>query len=258
MKVRILGCHGSELQGKHPPGFLLDNHLLLDAGTVTSRLSVAAQQKIRWVLLSHSHFDHLKDLLFLSENRRESDGTPLEVLAVDPVIRALREHIFNDVIWPDFTKLPSPEKPRVSFCRLIPGNSVPVGPYTVTPIPTRHPVPSCGYLVESEDATLLYTGDTGPTELIWKAASEAERLDGIIVETSFPNRYADLARLTGHLTPSMLAAELRRYPLPQVPVLVYGMKPEYLDEITRELLALGDGRIAPLREGTTLRLGGGR
>jgi cAMP phosphodiesterase len=257
VKLRVLGCHGSELKGKHPPGFLLDDRLLLDAGTVTARLSIAAQQRIRQVLVSHGHFDHVKDLLFLAENRRDADGEPLEILSVAPVIKALKDHIFNDVIWPDFTRLPSPKTPRVVLTTLIPGHSVPVGPYTVTPIPTRHPVPSCGYLVESDDATLLYTGDTGPTELIWKAASEASRLDGIIAETSFPDRFADLARLTGHLTPSMLAGELRRFPLPGVPVLVYGMKPEYLDEIAGEILALGDGRISILREGATLQLGDG-
>ena len=116
MKVKILGCSGSETIGHMPPGFLVNDVMMLDAGTITAALSIEAQSRITDVLISHTHLDHIKSVLFLADNIIGRIKKPVNIRAIPKVIDAIRKHLMNNIIWPDFTRIPTPAEPGAGLC----------------------------------------------------------------------------------------------------------------------------------------------
>jgi ribonuclease BN (tRNA processing enzyme) len=252
MKLRVLGCQGGSTPSRHLPGLLLDDTVLLEAGSVTSTLPLDEQLGIRHVLLSHAHLDHTGGLAYLADNRcaQRADsghGQTLTVSSVEPVVEDLHDYFFNDKIWPDFSAIPSARDPIVRLQALQPGVPQPIGNrLTVIPVPVHHTVPTVGFIVHDDSGALVFSGDTGPTDRLWDRAREIGNVRAIIVETSFPDRLETLAELSGHLTPSQLTWELDKMPL--CDVWVYHMKPVFHDEIVEELGKL-DRRVRVLGDG---------
>jgi ribonuclease BN (tRNA processing enzyme) len=248
MKLRILGSAGAELPGFRPPAFLLDDQLLLDAGTIGSVLTEEEQWKIRTIFVTHSHLDHIRSIPALADNIiiRNQLHT-VSVQSISDVIAALQNHLFNDTIWPDFTKIPTVENPVLKFTTITPFQENAVNGYRITAIPVNHTVPSVGYVVKSGVKTLVYTGDTGPTEEIWTYCSGA---DALIVEVSFPDSMKDLALLTKHLTASMLVEELAKIDVLPKRILITHPKPQYYDLIHREIKALAIAGVELLCDGS--------
>jgi phosphoribosyl 1,2-cyclic phosphodiesterase len=118
MELRILGCHGGETPKHKTSSFLLDGRLALDAGAVTSMLTLEEQRRIEACLVSHAHLDHIRDLAALADNRCQQGGPPLRVVGLDATIDILQRHFFNDLLWPDFSKIPTPEGPTLELVRL--------------------------------------------------------------------------------------------------------------------------------------------
>lgn len=249
MKVRVLGCHGSEFQDGQTTAFLINDSLLLDAGTVTSVLTLDEQKKIRSILVTHSHLDHTKDILFLADNVVGGNNTPIEVISVSKVLKILKVHLLNDKIWPDFTILPTAEKPVLRFRSIKTGTDVSINGLTVKAISVNHTVEAVGYIIRDETSSILYTGDTGPTDKIWKEANKLSNLKAVIVETSFPNHLHALADMSGHLTPFMLKDQLNKLKVLDLSILIFHMKPQYLRELENEIAALGNPHIIILRQG---------
>jgi len=183
MKVKILGCSGSETIGHKPPGFLVNDTVMLDAGTITAALSIEAQSRITDILISHTHLDHIKSLLFLADNIIGRVKKPVNIRAVPKVIDAIKKHLMNDIIWPDFTKIPTPQNPVLAYKPLLAGAAVSVGGLKVKAVPANHPVPAVGFLVSDGKSSFLYSADTGPNEALWKEAARARNLRAIIVDT---------------------------------------------------------------------------
>lgn len=252
MKVRVLGSAGAELPDFKPPAFLLDDQLLLDAGTIGSVLSEEEQWKIKNILITHSHLDHIRSIPALADNIIiQNQLHTVSVQSIPEVIAALRNHMFNGVIWPDFTRIPSAERPVLTFTTITPYKEYSVDEYRVTAIPVNHTVPTVGYLVKSGGRSLVYTGDTGPTEEIWTFCSG---IDALIVEVSFPDSMQDLARLTKHLTPSMLLEELGKIEVLPKRILVTHPKPQYYDRILAEIEGLAITGVELLRDGSIYEL----
>lgn len=249
MKVRVLGCHGSELQDDQTTAFLINDSLLLDAGTVTSVLTLDEQKKIRSVLVTHSHLDHTKDILFLADNVVGGNNTPIEVISVPKVLKILKFHLLNDKIWPDFTILPTAEEPILRFRSIKTGKDMSINGLTVKAISVNHTVEAVGYIIRDETSSILYTGDTGPTDKIWKEANKLSNLKAVIVETSFPNYLHALADMSGHLTPFMLKDQLNKLKVLDLSILIFHMKPQYLPELENEIAALGNPNIIILKQG---------
>ncbi len=252
MKLRVLGSAGAEFPHFHPPGFLIDETLLLDAGTIGAVLSEDEQWAIRHILVTHAHLDHIRGIPVLADNVLIKNlGHQVKIAAPQQVLAALRAHLLNDIIWPDFARLPSPETPVIGYRELEPGNTTDIGGYAVTAVSVNHSVPAVGYIVRKGKAGILYTGDTGPTEAIWKHAVD---LSALIVEASFPNAMEETALLTGHLTPRLLGRELGK--VAQLPprILVTHPKPQYYDTIRAELVALGIPRLKLLKDGDVYEL----
>jgi len=248
MKLRILGCAGAEFPDFRPPAFLIDDRLLLDAGTIGAVLTEEEQWNIRTIFITHSHLDHIRAIPALADNiiLRNMQHT-VSVYSTDEVIAAIQQHMFNNIIWPDFTKIPSPENPVISLTTINPYNDYSVHEHLVQAVPVNHTVPAVGYRVKSGGRTLVYSGDTGPTEEIWKLCSGA---DALIVEVSFPNSMEELAHITKHLTSSMLKIELTKVDVLPTRILITHPKPQYYDVILREITELGVRGVELLRDGT--------
>lgn len=238
MKLRVLGCSGGELPGHRATSFLVDEALAIDAGGLTSALAIEALTAIDHVLLTHSHLDHVKDLPFLADLLVGRRPTPVVAHASDACVSALREHVFNGVIWPDFTRIPDADQPVLVFSPFEPGRPFRAGRHAVHPVPVAHPRDSVGFIVSDGESAVAVSGDTGPTGAFWDEANAAGALGAVLVETSFPTRLQRTADLSGHLTPATLALELRKLARRDLPVYAYHLKPAHEGELRRELAAL--------------------
>jgi ribonuclease BN (tRNA processing enzyme) len=248
VRIRVLGAHGGSSPGHRQTSFLLNGAVCLDAGAVTQALSLDEQDRVRAILVTHSHLDHVASLPFLVENVFGRARPPIEVAAPAEVIASLRRHLFNDDVWPDFSRLPDRHVPTVSFRTFAWNTPEPVNGFTVTAIPVSHVVPTSGYLVSDGSGTVVFSGDTGPTEAIWAAARRLKDVRAVFAECTFPDGMREIAEISQHLTPTTLKAELPKMP-PDVPVLLYHMKPPRLAALLREVAALGEPRLRILADG---------
>ena len=217
MLLEILGCHGGSVPKRRLPSFLINGHVLLEAGSVTSALPLGAQASIEQVLISHAHLDHTVGLAFLVDNIQSTQtvagrNATVTAAAIEPVIDDLRTYCFNNRLWPDFTKLPTPGAPALRLQTLRAREAIEFGSLTVVPVPVQHSVPASGFIIHDGTSGLVFSGDTGPTEEIWKVAREFKGIHAIIVETAFPNRLEDLATVSGHFTPALLQREMDKMP----------------------------------------------
>ena len=252
MKVRILGCSGSEAIGHNPPGFLVNDVLMLDAGTITSALTIEAQSRITDILISHTHLDHIKSLLFLADNIIGRIPRPVNIRAIPPVLDAIKKHLMNDIIWPDFTKIPTAKNPVLTYAPMALGKTIRVAGLQVKAIPMNHPVPAVGFLVSDERSSIIYSADTGPNEKLWKEAAKVANLRAIIVDTSFPNSLDMIANLSGHFTPAQLHQDLTKARVDYtVPIYIYHIKPIHKVRVIKELRDLGRKNVKVLQEGKT-------
>ncbi len=254
MKIKVLGCSAVELPNANLTSFLVDERLLLDAGTIGTVLDDDQQRKIKHVLITHAHLDHIKDLPFLADNisiNRKSQH--VTVISIPPVIEALKQNLFNNVIWPDFTRIPTPDNPIIRLKNISPGKTFTIDGYNITACRVNHSVPAVAYLLEDRKGKrLLYTGDTGPNSAIWK--SQFDKLNALIIEVSLPNRFGTMALETGHLTPKLLALELEKLKYMPDMVFITHCKPGYRKKIKEELQGLNNINFKILKDGTHFEL----
>lgn len=255
MKIRVLGCHGAQLPNQNTTSFLLEKNVLLDAGAVTQSLSPDEQRRIDFVFVTHAHLDHVRDVMFLADNlfyaKRKKT---LSVCSSKGILDSIHRHLLNNVIWPDFSRIPSPQEPIVRLETLIPGRKKTLGDYQVLAIPVHHTVESLGYLVESKGKAVLFLGDTGPTDAVWEAARRNQSLRAIFIETSFPRNMQSMADKTGHLTTKTLAAELKKLGDAKPDIYLYHLKPQYEVLIRRETEAIQDRKIHIVEDGQTIQI----
>ncbi|HEY2992663.1 MAG TPA: 3',5'-cyclic-nucleotide phosphodiesterase [Methylomirabilota bacterium] len=244
MKIRVLGAWGAEGLAQRPSAFLVNDTILVDGGTVGGALSRSEQVVIEHALISHAHLDHIAGLAFLTETLALCEAPrPLTISSLDPVVKALRTTVFNDALWPDFSQLPTPDKPIVKYRGMVEEVEYPVGNLWVTPVAVNHTVACSGFIVHDGTSGIVYSGDTGPTEALWKAAGRLKGLQAVILECAFPNRLGALAAVAKHMTPALINRELDKLP-GDAPVLIYHVKPQFHDEIGEELGRIAGHRIS--------------
>lgn len=246
MKIRVLGCHGSDLvlDGQSPhqcrtSGFVINRTVMLDAGTVAAALRQEDIRRIRHVLISHLHFDHIKGLPTMADTLVDENMEPVSLVSTPAVLNGLTAHIFNDQVYPDFLHLPDPTRPIFRLVPLAAHAEVSVGELRVTPVPVNHLVPTVGFIVRDQRSAILYSGDTYVTEEIWARAAQEPTLKAAFIETSFPDEMGDLAKRSKHLTPSLFAQEFKKIGKPDLPVYVYHLKPRFRHIIEAQLGKLG-------------------
>jgi cAMP phosphodiesterase len=250
MIFKVLAGSGSELGRFHPCSFLLDDSIAVDMGSTASRLSLQEQSRITDILLSHPHLDHTKDIAFFSENVFTLAAKPVTIRGTADTLEKIRKHLLNNQIWPDFTALPSKEKPVLRYEAFENGKSFRVGGVEVFALPVNH-VGGCSALfLKGSKKTILYTGDTGPTEAVWEEANRrGDEISAILLETSFPNRMISVAEESGHHTSGTMAKEIRKIKNPNVTIFIYHLKAPYQDEILAELKGIDDPRLRILEAG---------
>ncbi|MHB1122746.1 MAG: 3',5'-cyclic-nucleotide phosphodiesterase [Ramlibacter sp.] len=209
MKVRVLGCSGAIAKDCRTTSFLIDRDVLLDAGTGVGDLTLDEMRGIEHVLLTHSHLDHVAALPLMIDAIASGLPRPVQVHALAGTIAALKAHLFNDVIWPDFTRIPSEQAPFVQFRELRIGETLHLGGKHIEVLPAVHTVPAVGYAVTAGAGCWVFTGDTERNPEFWSRLNELN-VAALVIETAFSNREKELAERSLHLSPHVLANELDR------------------------------------------------
>lgn len=267
MNIRVLGCSGSIAARCHTTAFLLDDDVLIDAGTGVGDLRLDELACIDHIFVSHSHLDHILSIPLLADSvinlRKTRDGLrPIRIHALPETLDALRKHIFNGVIWPDFTRLPTPEQPLLTLHPIEIGQVIPLpgrggAMRRIEVLPAAHTVPACGFAVRDEAGSKgwwVFTGDTGPNPALWQTL-QGRPIAHLVIETAFGDDERHLADISGHLAPATLAAELERLD-GSVSVHITHTKPGEMPAVLAQIRALDSRhRIEPLREGQLFVLG---
>jgi ribonuclease BN (tRNA processing enzyme) len=210
MRVRVLGCSGGIGGSLRTTSFLVDDDVLVDAGTGVGDLSLEALAKIDHIFVSHSHLDHVTSIPFLVDTVCWMRKAPIAVYAIRETLDILREHLFNWKIWPDFTQIPDPQHPALVWREITCGQAVELRGRRITPFPANHTVPAVGFALETPRASLVYTGDTTTNDALWSVVNGMPNLRYLIIETAFSNKERDVAAVSKHLCPDLLARELEK------------------------------------------------
>ncbi|MDE2401930.1 MAG: 3',5'-cyclic-nucleotide phosphodiesterase [Burkholderiales bacterium] len=266
--IRVLGCSGSIAARCHTTAFLLDDDILIDAGSGVGEMRLDELARIDHVLISHSHLDHVLSIPLLADSvirLRQgpgglSDLRPIHVHALPETLDALRAHIFNGVIWPDFTRLPSAAHPILVFHPIAVGEVLRFPAKgkrdvdrTIHVLPAAHTVPGVGFGVDAPKGWWVFTGDTGPNPALW-ATLAGRCIAQLVIETAFGDEEAHLASISGHLSPQSLAQELMQLE-GEVSVYITHPKPGEVPAVLGQIHALESRhRIEPLREGQRFHL----
>jgi len=256
MNIQVLGAHNCESQNSRFISLLIDDILVIDAGGLTSSLSFAAQQKIKAILLTHQHYDHIRDVPAIAMNFYLC-GATINIYSTQPVYNALTTYLLDGKLYPKFLEQPQ-GNPTIKFSLIEPYKAEQIEGYSVLAVKVNHAVPTVGYQITSPDGKILfYTGDTGPGLAgCWENVSPQL----LITEVTATNKYEEFAKESGHLTPSLLRQELTSFQgikgyLPQV--VVVHMNPELEREIETEIAAVAqalNNSITLAYEGMQLRL----
>lgn len=238
--IQVLGCSGAIAQGNRTTSFLVNQRLLVDAGTGVGDLDLEAMAAIDHVVLTHAHLDHIAALPLMLDAVGARRGRPLQVHALPATLDALRTHIFNNTIWPDFTRIPSPERPFVTLHPLATGDRLSLAGIELEVLPAHHTVPAVGYAIQTPQGHWVFTGDTAHNPALWDRLNAMD-VAMLVIETAFGERERDLAQLSQHLCPSTLAQELAQLQLPAGRALTVGIthtKPAEAATIQVEVEAL--------------------
>ncbi|GAB7564538.1 3',5'-cyclic-nucleotide phosphodiesterase [Methylobacillus methanolivorans] len=234
MMVRVLGCSGGIGQGLRTTSLLVDDDILIDAGTGVGDLTLEQMAVIDHVFLTHSHLDHIAFLPLLLDAVLGKRDQPLIVYALPDTIISLQTHIFNGQIWPDFSEIPSIEQPSLVYAPLTVGDVVEIGRRKITALPANHTVAAVGYLLDSGEASLAFSGDTTSCDEFWQALNQVDNLRHVIIETSFTNAEIALALVSRHYCPALLMHGLDQLQS-QPQVWITHLKPGEARVIMREI-----------------------
>ncbi|HQT32118.1 MAG TPA: 3',5'-cyclic-nucleotide phosphodiesterase [Thiobacillus sp.] len=254
MKLTILGCSGGIGSGRHTTSFLVDDDILIDAGTGITTLRFEQLLAIDHVFITHSHLDHVLGLPLLLDAVGEQRTTPVVVHALPEVLEILAEDLFNWRLWPDFRAIPSVASPWLRFDPLPLGVTCTLGKRSFSPLPVQHVVPACGIQLCTPAGCLVFSGDTTHSDAFVAALNAIPDLRYLIIETSFENALADIARESQHHWPDSLAVELAGLNV-HPEVWITHLKPGNEAAIMAELRAAAPAwDVTALQQGQVIRL----
>jgi cAMP phosphodiesterase len=242
VRIRLLpSTAGRQSQLQCLTSFVIDERLAIDAGSIGFAFDPGEIGTVRHIIVTHSHSDHIASLPIYVAEAFPSLHEPIIIYGSREVNSALRKCVFNDQVWPNFEeiKLSNGSGSTLEFCQLEPRRTMNIAGIDVTPIPVNHIVPTLGLLVQNGETTVAFTSDTYSTDEIWRVASEDENLKAVFVEVSYPNELGELAEASKHLTPALLAIELRKLTR-DVEVYAVHIKPTHREDVVRQIAALGN------------------
>ncbi|MEW6736650.1 MAG: 3',5'-cyclic-nucleotide phosphodiesterase [Acidobacteriota bacterium] len=245
MKIQLLSGGGAyDLQQQYLTSFVIDGELAVDAGALPLALSRSNQLCIRNIIITHSHLDHLVGLPLMLDNIFTEMEHTIRVYAIEETVEALRNHIFNNDIWPDFSSFKNSHGVNLQFEVIEPRQTLEIGRLRVKAIPVNHTVPTAGLIVEDGRVAIAISSDTCETDELWMVARSTVNLRAAFIECSYPNRLSHLAAKYGHLSPQSMLEQARKIGR-RVPVYAYHIKPAQMAEVLDELEQLRNEGIAP-------------
>jgi len=255
MKVRVLGCSGGINQDAATTSFLIDDDILIDAGTGVCDLSLAEMRRIKHIFVSHSHLDHIAAIPLLADTLFDDlIGQPITVHAQAETIKALQEHIFNWVIWPDFTELPDKANAVLQLKPMTAGSITEISGRHIEMISVNHSVPGVAYCVQASDKVFAFSGDTTSNENLWLSLNKYDSLDLLFIESAFADKDIELAKLAFHYCPALLAKDLPKLKH-RTKICISHLKPGSEQEIMAQCkAALPDWEIHQLKTGDVFHL----
>ncbi len=262
MQIRVLGCSGSIAAGNRTTAFLVDDDMLIDAGTGVGDLTLDELTRIDRIFISHSHLDHVLAIGLLADSVARRRGAlrraPIDVHALPETLQALRTHVFNGVIWPDFSRLPDAAHPVLRFVPIAVGQVLEFGARQVEVLPAHHTVPAIGFAVRRSAPTpqpaWVFSGDTGPNPALWERLAQM-RVATLVIETAFGDEDIELARISRHLSPALLCKELAQLDQP-ADIFITHIKPGEMDAVMAEIGRLDTRhRIRQLVAGQVMQVG---
>jgi ribonuclease BN (tRNA processing enzyme) len=255
MKVRVLGCSGGINQNVATTSFLVDDDVLIDAGTGVCSLSLDEMRCIKHIFLTHSHLDHIASIPLLADTLFDDlIGRPLIIHALPETIKALQDHIFNWTIWPNFTELPHKTNAVLKLEAMTSGSVSELTGRNIEMISVNHSVPGVAYRVESDNKAFAFSGDTTNNENLWISLNKHDSLDLLFVESAFADKDIELAKVAFHYCPKLLAEDLPKLKH-RAKVCISHLKPGCEQEIIEQCkTALPDWDIHQLKSGDVFQL----
>lgn len=253
MKLEILGCYGNVVGAYRAVSFLVNDCLLLDAGTVTEILDEERLRKISHAVVSHTHIDHVRGLFPLVDEFAVM-RQQVRVAGVSQVLDLVSKNLFNNIVWPDFTGIRIEGKKIINLLELAMEEFTELQGIRVKPIQVNHTVFATGFVVKEGDRGFMYTADTGTTDRFWEVARTEKGIEFIIADVSFPTRLARVAQVSAHMTFSMLLDRVDAYGLGRMPIYLAHIKPRFRKEILEELKASGRSNLKELEQGSVITL----
>ena len=255
--IKILGASGSKAKNHNTTSFQIFKDIIIDAGNVLNALGNETKD-INHIFLTHSHADHIADLPFIIETFFEERSSPLTIYALEETIDVLQKHSFNNKIWPDFTKIKLLKNDNFSLI-LKPikiNETINIHNYFIKAIHAEHIAGSCGYIVTKKNQSFIISGDTYINPILWEEINNNKTIKSLIIECSFPDKLENLATLTKHLTPSLIAKQLQNLKRKDISIFFYHLKPTYkkelLNDIKKHKLLNYHGKI--LKEGDVIHI----
>ncbi len=239
MKIRLLGSSVPDAaRRQYVSSYLINGVVGIDLGCTGFYGTPQEQEAVKHVFLTHSHTDHTASLPIFVENAWTPAGNCPTIYGSRETLDAVENHIFNNVIWPDFIALSRNMPPFLRLCPIESEIPIEAAGLTLTPIPVNHVVPTFGYVVSDTGSSVIFGADSGPTDRIWQVAHQIPNLRAVFLEACFPNSLTSLAKASLHLTADMFAGEVAKIPA-GVKVIAIHIKVRYRDQVIRELEALG-------------------
>ncbi|RUL88355.1 MBL fold metallo-hydrolase [Tautonia sociabilis] len=236
----VSGVVGDPLQ--FGTSYVVNESLAIDAGTLGFYRGPAEQSKIKHVLISHSHADHIASLPIFVENVFEAKSDCVRIYGNSDVIECLRSDVFNDRVWPDFEKLsegPMKQTPLVKFIEIEAGQTLHFDGVEVRTVAVDHLVPTLGFILKEGDTHVVIPSDTGPTQRIWDLVNELPGVSAVFLEVCFPDHMSALADSSRHLVPATFKQEVLKVNSQGVkcPFYAVHIKARYRDQVLQELEA---------------------
>ncbi len=255
MKVRVLGCSGGINRNAATTSFLLDDDILIDAGTGVGDLSLDEMRRIKHIFITHSHLDHIASIPLLTDTLFDDlIGHPLIVHALPETIKALQDHIFNWIIWPDFTALPHKNDAVLKLEAMAAGSMIELSGRQIEMISVNHSVPAVAYCIKAAGKVFAFSGDTTSNENLWLSLNKYDSLDLLFVESAFADKDFELAKLAFHYCPRLLAKDLPKLKH-RTKICISHLKPGCEQEIIEQCkAALPDWDIQQLKSGDIFQL----
>ncbi len=249
MKVKVLGCHGGVAPGYRTSSYMINDEFLIDSGSAASALTPSRQREISDIFITHAHIDHIKDICFIVDNTFYDDRPVLNLRSTELILENIHKHLFNDILWPDFSKIFVDQGQTKALLDFVPiTNYMTFSNLKIGHCSVNHAGPAIGYILDDGKKQIAFTGDTGPTDEIWKMANNCKNLQAVFTEISFPNNMDDLARASGHFTLDQLLTDLKKLERKDIPVHIAHFKPRFFEDLMDEFHRLAPERLHLLHQ----------